>query len=331
MEITIIISLILFAISVLLVFKFIKNIVAALASVVLLSLVFVAATGFFVYNDIRELQEKFPASTNVVLLTSEDEVLTGLILLPSDDFDPVGSMRMMSNTTLQEFDDLYSEDDIEAMKGVLKTSDFFDDERIENNGFADRTYKLIFVDYEVLTDAPIQTINVSSMVGASSESSKIRAISKDEALELLESDDPWVDFVEYVSVDSRMEAVESIQDQFNGTDLEIMTNETKAELISETADEIEAIMTDQFGSSDLKALIFMLNIGAILDEEKEGVTYLFTQFKDENIHLSDESVVFDVARLSPESLLTSVLDEGKNAAGEARSAVIDYQNQNSSE
>ena len=131
-----------------------------MGSVILLSVLFIAALGFFTYTDVKEMTDQFPSSPNLMLVADEDALLSGLVILPqTDDADLLDSMSALDPDDKAELDLLLSEGDKESMLDVVKTSDFYSAEEISANKLYEDTYKIIFIDLDItINDPPMEEV-----------------------------------------------------------------------------------------------------------------------------------------------------------------------------
>jgi hypothetical protein len=320
-EVTIIIGLVLFAVAIFLAFKLIKNVLVAVATIFGISIVLIAGLSFFLYSEVSEIQTEFPNSNNLVLLKQGDKILTGIVLLPSEELDLVNGMKIIEQEDIDALSEFLADGDIEGMHSVVRSSDFLPEEVVEQAGYNDDTYKIVFVEYDVLKNAPIDELDVSDITGTTG--SILEPIPQEEVLSLLESENPWDGLTEYV-VTGQEQFEEEVAEQFEEMNFTVVGS-SDDDLREELLDGMKTQLNEQFGTDDIKGLIFIMDLSAIASaEDAEGLKYLFSEYKDENIFLSETSVLFDLIRLSPNSLIDAVVDQTGVAVSEVKGKVQEY-------
>lgn len=313
--------MVLFAVAIFLAIKFIKNVVAAIFTVFLISIVLVAGTGFFVYHDVNELQTEFPNSNNLLLLKQGDKILTGIVLLPSEQLDLINNMKMLKPEHIEALSNYLAKNDMNGMLSVVKSSDFLPENVLNDSGYNDETYKIVFVDYNVLKDAPLDKLDVSDITGNSG--SILDPIPQEDVLNILDSETPWKDLEKYV-VTGQKGLEQQIADKFkdmNFTVIETSNDELRVEIL----DGLRKQLVQRFATDDVKGLIFVMDLTAIVNSNgADGLKYIFSQYQNESIYLSKSSILFDLIKLSPNSLINAIVDQAGNAAGEMKDKVQEY-------
>ncbi|MFP4656886.1 MAG: hypothetical protein ACLFNK_04905 [Candidatus Woesearchaeota archaeon] len=328
MEITIIIALVLYALAIIMAIKLIKNVIVTIGTILLISLLLVAGTGLFVYNEVVEFQETFPVSNNLLLLTEGEDLMSGVVMLPSTGDGIQESMKFLNTTMLDSLEAHLSSEEFDEIRGVVKTSDYIDEETIEQNDYLEETYKVVFIEMDVLKDSPVGDIDLAALAGTTEADSIFSTIPKEDSIEIIKSDEPWDlvhDFVDVGEPDlSGLEA--SLEDRgfeiLNETEEDInnSVNEMKAEIV----EGLREGMRVQFGNDDLGSLMFLLNVVSIMEQGgTEGMAYLYEQYSEENIYIKDDSIIFDLLRMSPDSLVTAVIRETNTAASGVGDEVAD--------
>ena len=319
MEVTIIIALILYALAIILAIKLIKNVLVTIGTIIVISLLLMAATGLFVYNEIDELQNTLPVSNNLVLLTEQQQVLSGAVILPMDGGMLHEGIKFLDNETINYLSDYLSSEDYDSMLDVVRTSDFMDSQIISERDLLDETYKIFFIDMNVLKESPVDVINLAELAGVDSGEFIFNQIPRDSVIEMIRSDDPWSLLADFIDVSvpdlSALEAqleqqgLEILDETYD--DLNNRTDEIKDEIISG----LREGLISQFGNDDLSSLLFLLNLFSLIENEgAEGMMYLYNQYSDENIYIKDDSIIFSLLRLSPDALINAVINEAHNAA-----------------
>ncbi|MFW6231111.1 MAG: hypothetical protein ACOC32_03755 [Nanoarchaeota archaeon] len=328
MEITIIIGLVFFALSIFLVFKFIKNVAVAILTALTISVLLVAGVGFFVFDEVQEMQERFPTSNNLVLLRDGDTVMTGLVLLPAEEMDLMEQMKFLDRTSIDELTSKLSAGEMDKMFTVVETSSYLPEDMLQRRGYSEDTYKIIFVDYSVLKDSPVTELDVSRITDASGSDTIIKPIPQEDVLKLLKAADPWEELFPYVNL--RGDALDTLdtdelEERFDGMNFTIVETPEDA-MKREILDQIRGQLEEQFGTDDIKGLLFLLEMAAIFNHnDTEGMLYIFEKYQGEEIAVQNQSIIFDLARLSPTSLIEAVVSETGNAANDIKAKVDDYQ------
>ncbi len=328
MEITIIIALVLYALAIVMAIKLIKNVLVAIGTILLISLLLMAGTGLFVYNEIDEMQQTFPVSNNLVLLTDGATVFSGAVILPSTEDVLHESIRFLEDAEIADLESHLAEEDYDAMRSVVSTSDFIDEDVMEAEDLLDETYKIFFIDMEVLENSPVEAIDLGALAGMDPAESIFLPIPREDSLEIIRSDDPWALLLNFVHVPTP--DLEDLERQLEEQGFEIL-DETEDEL-NETIDETRQEVVDglreglevQFGHADLPTMMFLLNLFSVMEQEgADGMMYLYRQYSDENIYIKDGSIIFDLLRLSPDALVTAVIRETHNAASSMGDRIAD--------
>ena len=328
MEVTIIIALILYALAIILAIKLIKNVLVTIGTIIVISLLLMAATGLFVYNEIDELQNTLPVSNNLILLTEQQQVLSGAVILPIEGGMLHEGIKFLDNETVDYLSSYLSSEDYDSMLNVIRTSDFVDSQIIEERDLLDETYKIFFIDITVLKESPVNEINLAELAGVDSGDFIFDPIPRDSVIEIIRSDDPWLLLADFIDVS--VPDLSALETQLEQQGLEILdetyddldnrTDEIKNEIISG----LREGLISQFGHDDLSSLLFLLNLFSLIENEgAEGLMYLYTHYSDENIYIKDDSIIFSLLRLSPDALITAVINEAHNAASSMSDQVSD--------
>ncbi len=321
-EVSIIIGLVLYAICIFLIIKFVKNILVAIGTVILFSVLFIAGTGFFIYGEIMELQQEFPISNNLLLLRDGDTVSAGIVLLPSQEEGLMDNMRILNDSQIMQLSNYLANDNEEAMFDVISSSDFMSAEVIASNEFNDDTFKIVFVEMSVLEEAPVSSIDFSDITGQSPEEALFDPIPMTTIIELFDSDDPWGLMLNYVRSDLQAPDLSELEQMLEEMNLTIIESGYDLDPRADVLDSLRFGLVEQFGNDDIRGFAFLLSLATISTYERsEGVKYLFSKYKDEEIYIRDTSILFDLIRLSPNALIDAVVQETGNVAGEIRERV----------
>ena len=322
MEVSIIIGLVLYAVCIFLIIKFVKNILIAIGTILLFSILFIAGTGFFIYGEVMELQQEFPISNNLLLLRDGDQIVTGLVLLPSQEEGLMDNLRILDDSHIMSLTNYLETDDEEAMLDVVKSSDFIPYELIDESEFNDDTYKIIFVEMSVLEESPVEAIDFSEVTGQSPEESLFNPIPMTTIVDIFYSEEPWEIMIEYIKSDMLSPDLSEIEQMLEEMNLTVVDSGYDVDPRRDTIDGLRVGLIEQFGNDDLKGFAFLLSLATISTHENtEGVKYLFSKYKDEEIYIRDTSIIFDLIRLSPNALIDAVVQETGNVAGEIRERV----------
>ncbi len=327
MEVTIIIALVLYALAIIMAIKLIKNVLVAIGTILLISLLLISGTGLFVYTEVVELQETFPVSNNLFLLTEGDTVLSGMVMLPVVEDGPAQNMQFLDNESISSLNAYLSSEDFDSMRDVVRTSDFLDEDIVSENDLMDETYKIVFFELAVIESSPVEEIDLAALAGVDHGGDIFRPIPREDSILMIREDEPWERLANFIGPEapdlSELEA--SLEEQgfeiINETeDIDEAVDESRKEIV----DGLRRGMLEQFGNDDLGSLMFMLNIFSIFEQEgPEGLMYLYEHYSAENIYIRDESIIFDLLRLSPDALVTAVINEAHNAASAVGGEVAD--------
>jgi len=104
MDITLIISLVVFLGVLYFLFKFVKSLVKTLVMGLVALLVILAAAGFLVMSDVRDLKQNFSNSTKLMLFATEDELRFGVEVTTLE----LEGMNIISSSQMDEWQDSYS-------------------------------------------------------------------------------------------------------------------------------------------------------------------------------------------------------------------------------
>ena len=322
MELSIIIGLVLYAACIFLIIKFVKNILVAIGTILLFSVLFLTGTGFFIHSEISELQQEFPVSNNLLLLRDGDQVLAGLVILPSEDNNLMDGLRILEYHHIGNLSEHLASDNEDLMFEVVRSSNFIDEEIIENSEFRDNTYKIIFVEASVIEDSPFGYIDFSSLTGMDPEDSIFKPIPSSSVLDIMKSDDPWELLLDYVREDDVSVDFSEFEQMLEEMNLTIVESGFENDPRVDKLDAIRFGLVEQFGNDDVGGFLFLLSLASIsTNEDAEGIRYLFSKYKDEEIYIRDTSIIFDLLRLSPNALIDRVIQESGNAVQEVRSRV----------
>ena len=322
MEVSIIIGLVLYAVCIFLIIKFVKNILVAIGTVLLFSVLFIAGTGFFIYGEVMELQQEFPISNNLLLLRNNDEIVAGLVLLPSQEDGLMDNLRILDDSHISLLSSHLASEDEDSMFDVVRSSDFLSSEMIEENELNDDTYKIIFVEMSVLEEAPVDAIDFSEVTGQTPEESLFEPIPMTTIIEMFESDDPWELMIDYIRSDIQTPDLSELEQMLEEMNLTIIESGYDVDPRRDTLDGLRVGLVEQFGNDDMKGFAFLLSLATISTyENAEGVKYLFSKYKDEEIYIRDTSIIFDLIRLSPNALIDAVVQESGNVVTEARDRI----------
>lgn len=332
MEIAIIIGFVLFLVCIFLAFKFIKNILLAIGAVFLFTIFFVGGIAAFTYSEVKEMQAYGLTSANQLLLVDDDEVITGVTILPAKKFSPLDNLKPLSEQTVDELSTLYQNKEKKQMLKVTKLSEFYTPEEIEMEQYKEEVYKIVFIEMDVLENSPLDSFKFSDVLGEDAAiADALGEFSRGDIIELLSSEDEWEFMTEHVmeNFDFSGSAVSnlvseddlptgmSIEDLADIEDI-TLSGEQKLSIVEEQViSMLRSVLLDMFGTDDLKLVMFVLNVGAIAgSDEVDGITYLFKEYKQKRIDIYPSSIIFDIIRLSPDSLIDKVKSEAKLGIGE---------------
>ncbi len=316
MEISIIIGLVLYALAIILTIKLAKNVLIAIGTILLISVLLVAGTGFFIYSDISGIQDRLPSSNNLILLREGDDVHAGVAVMPGESFS-IENLVMLDDDPLQRISDYMSDGEDDAMFGVVRTSDFMDEEMMEELDLYDETYKILFVDMTVLEDSPADTIDVSSIAGGEA-GVLVEEIPKETSLEMIRDDSMgWSNVTQYINVDGMMPDTDDIEASLEDMGMDVVDT-GEDELRDEMLEGIREGLVEEFGNDDIGGFFFFLSMASIIDHQ-DGMRYLLDSYRDEDIYVEESSITFDLLRMSPDVLLDAVLSETQGLAEEASS------------
>lgn len=316
MEITIIIGLVLFLVCVFLAIKLIKNLLLSIGTILLLSLIFIAGTGFFLYTEAMDIKDNFPTSVNQFLLVDGDDILTGMVLLPSDKFNPMESLKPLPSEKEADLKSHFKTNEYNLMLSDITQSDF------NLTGYNENSYLTVFIDMSVVENSPMNSFDLSAIMDDPALNS-VGALDKDFIINLLRSEDAW-DYLTSYLVDNMTFDIDSfLAASGNDNPLDFilpedveLTVEQKTQLVEEKIIPVlKSALRGSLGTTDLKPVVFMLFMGGTATHD-EGLKYMFLQYKAENMYVYPQNIIFDIFRLSPASLFNKVLENAKGAIGE---------------
>ncbi len=293
MEIFVLVSLVLFVIVAIMLLKLIKHTFVAVLSVIGIFLILNAAIGFLVYQDVMEIKDKSLTTPDLFLLVDSGEIIAGVTLNPS--IKPIeNAVRPLDAEQLIYLNDNYFSNDKEIILSEFKEQSDIVDEQI---------FKIIEFDFATLENAPYENLDVQMFT-----------LKKQDMLKLLKSEDVFQDMVDVILEDetfmnqldsffpSEEFDLESIEE--NNIDIDSIKKDILKEQLKENL--AEFAKTDE----DAKGLIFMLGIGAIIQEDRtESVKYIYGNYKDGNIIIYPESITFSILKLSPKSLVEQIITQ----------------------
>jgi len=188
LDISFIIGFVLFLVAAVLIFKVIKKVLFSIFLVFLLFIVSIAGVGYFVYQDVMEIGEKFSQSSNLIILEDEENIISAL--------------------QLSEFD----------FEGIT----FLDDDWIINKQayFKNRDYKEII-------DRNYKMMVISSSMFSETEDIDMdgSTLSSEQVFEILRAEDPMSVLLGYFSEGEDFDETEteimkqSMQNEFGSLDI----------------------------------------------------------------------------------------------------------------
>ena len=183
MNLTLILSLLLILISVILVFKFVKNVLRALVIIFLFVLVFSAGLGFYVYSDFVELKNNFIDSDKKIFLSSPDDLVAGFIM--------ADNIQFFNSNEIAALNNYYRDNDFDSLRG--------------------NAYKVFLIDYEYFSELDY-TINLGDSLG----NDRDIILNKTEILQLLNSKDPFNQLVSNHDITNSDKFADIIKEQLQG-------------------------------------------------------------------------------------------------------------------
>lgn len=282
MELFIMIGLVLFIVAAIILLKVMKHVFTAVISVIGLFLVLTAAVGFIAYNDVMEIKDTAPNTPNLFLLNDRTDIIAGVAFDPDtkpieEGIKPLDQEQL--DFVISNRKNLEREKTIEELKDEVDEID-------------EELFKIITFDINVIEEAPLEELNLQFI-----------NIEKETIIDLLRSEDIYGDISELmVEEDSVMEEMqEEMPFDINVSDI------AKEELEKQARDALEEFASTE---EELKGMLFMLSIGAIVEENTmDGVRFMFENYKEDDITIYPETITFSILKLSPQSLVNQIIQE----------------------
>jgi len=282
---------------------------------------------YFAYHDIRELKRNFPISPNLMLLTEDHEVIAGIILLPTkttNGFDLMESLTFADADDCQELGSALSTRQIEGMLSVVTSSDYLEEDEIVTRQLKDKTHRIVTVDFSVLRESPFQQFDIGKYLKhAIQEIPSVNRLLVDKELfiSILLSDRPWDTLTDFLMDSLGSETNRTIAEHQNlppGLSIDGLSipEELKRVLLNRLVIEpAKKQMEESFGLADLKPIAFMAYISLVIETRNgEGIKYLFSKFKSNEINIYPNTFIFDIMRLIPRPIFNAIVDRGLASA-----------------
>jgi hypothetical protein len=299
MELIFIIGLVFFILAAFLVIKLLHSVIKIVMAVIGLCLILSIALGAFVFLDVKDMNERITTQPNLIVLTNEQDVLSGIYLDPNNESD-------------QPFYVL-NESQIISVENAIKEND--KDPLVELNidDFSDADFfKIVTIDVDIIKNTPNTSVNFGQFIIHSDELYDIvtSTDSKDAIIQKVESDDDLIEsFKESVIDESGILDVPGIElKDVDSTEFNSIAKEQIVEIVSSSI--------DSFSDSDveLKGMLFASYFATILNKDLDGAKLIFESYKNETINIYPESITFSLIRLSPSGIIDGVInrveDEG---------------------
>ena len=301
--------------------KFIKHVFLASLAIFGLLLILTAIFGYSIYKDAMQIKDDAPNKPTLFVLTNEDdEILTSFLLDPTQ------------KDSLQEMIIPLDSDSNQNLEAVLNENPSNILEEVNSNtGIDQELFKIVDFDISVIENSPIETVDM-----------QILNVSKDDVVEILESDDVYSTMVDVAlaSPEIKSQIIELVKIELeSGTGMSLeelglsdedidqidINNIPKEEIIEQLK---SGFLSDLAESPDeLKSMIFLGFITkASADNPEEMVKYYFENYKDGSITVMPDSISFALLKMSPKAIISEAINIAKSNIPQG----IDANNESSS-
>ncbi len=237
MAIASIISLILFVVIAVLVFKFIKNTIKSIFILLAILTLVVVVGGITIYSDVNDFRQNFPTVPSLYLLEKDNQIVAGIYGTFSEEAPP----SLVGTEQLASYQNNYQANNLDDIKGDY--------------------YKLFVMKAEAFDS--ITEIKTDG-----------ETISKQAVFDLLGSSTPINDFMAQKGLPQEQRSA-------------LLTN------------------LNVKNDAEFKSLLFTLLFAKSIQEK--GPTFIFIQFKQENIIIYPDTTITLLIKEVPLSLLNSVI------------------------
>lgn len=262
---------------------------------ILIIVILLGLTGFFIFKDITDMKEKLPTSNNMILLASDDKIIIGiqmeglkLDLAKKEGKENEGMPEMPFN--------FFTDFQLDELSKHYKKRNY--KEMLGNN------YKMIIIKSKILDPLP-ETIPVE--FGDEKEKGKpdkeegfeIKTIQKKFAFELLESDNPIELFVDYYISEAEKEGKELPKD--------MSKEQLKEQLYSK--------LEEQMGTPEkFKVMVFIVMAKNLIEQQgKENAPFFVIEnFKKGNIIIYPKTIAIKVAKAIPMPVYNKIFEKIKS-------------------